>query len=112
MPAASPEAGPEERILVPVPGAGAAPGEELELTVRPEKMSISAQRPSGSDCAVRGVVTEVVYLGTSTNYNVRTSTGSDVTVFTQNATSADDLAVRGDSVWLSWEPRHSYAIGA
>jgi len=105
-------AGPEERILVPVPGAGAAPGEELELTVRPEKMSISAQRPSGSDCAVRGVVTEVVYLGTSTNYNVRTSTGSDVTVFTQNATSADDVAVRGDSVWLSWEPRHSYAIGA
>jgi spermidine/putrescine transport system ATP-binding protein len=75
-------------------------------------MGISAQAPRGSGCAVRGVVTEVVYLGTSTNYNVRTSTGADVTVFTQNATSADDVAVRGDSVWLSWEPRHSYAIGA
>ena len=105
-------AGPDERILVPVPGGGATPGGELELTVRPEKMSLSTQPPGGSECAVRGVVTEVVYLGTSTNYNVRTSTGSDVTVFTQNATSADDLAVRGDSVWLSWEPRHSYAIGA
>jgi len=105
-------AGPDERILVPVSGGGATPGGELELTVRPEKMSISTQPPGGSECAVRGVVTEVVYLGTSTNYNVRTSTGSDVTVFTQNATSADDLAVRGDSVWLSWEPRHSYAIGA
>jgi len=104
--------GPDERILVPVSGGGATPGGELELTVRPEKMSISTQPPGGSECAVRGVVTEVVYLGTSTNYNVRTSTGSDVTVFTQNATSADDLAVRGDSVWLSWEPRHSYAIGA
>jgi spermidine/putrescine transport system ATP-binding protein len=104
--------GPEERILVPVPGGRTTAGGELELTVRPEKMSISTQPPRGSDCAVRGVVTEVVYLGTSTNYNVRTSTGSDVTVFTQNATSADDLAVRGDSVWLSWEPRHSYAIGA
>jgi spermidine/putrescine transport system ATP-binding protein len=104
-------AGPEERILVPVPG-GATPGGELELTVRPEKMCISTQPPRGSYCAVRGVVTEVVYLGTSTNYNVRASTGSEVTVFTQNATSADDVAVRGDSVWLSWEPRHSYAIGA
>jgi spermidine/putrescine transport system ATP-binding protein len=105
-------AGPDERILVPVPGGHCAPGGELELTVRPEKMGISAQAPRGSGCAIRGVVTEVVYLGTSTNYNVRTSTGADVTVFTQNATSADDVAVRGDSVWLSWEPRHSYAIGA
>jgi spermidine/putrescine transport system ATP-binding protein len=105
-------AGPDERILVPVPGDHCTPGRELELTVRPEKMGISTQAPRGSACAVRGIVTEVVYLGTSTNYNVRTSTGADVTVFTQNATSADDLAVRGDSVWLSWEPRHSYAIGA
>lgn len=59
-----------------------------------------------------GTVTEVVYLGTSTNYNVTTSAGADVVVFLQNATSADDIAVRGDSVWLSWDPRHSYAIGA
>ena len=64
-------AGPDERILVPVPGGGATPGGELELTVRPEKMSLSTQPPGGSECAVRG-----------------------------------------DSVWLSWEPRHSYAIGA
>ena len=105
-------AGPGERILVPVSGGGAAPGDALELTVRPEKMSISTAPPRAADCAVRGVVTEVVYLGTSTNYNVKTSVGTDVTVFTQNATSADDVAVRGDSVWLSWEPRHSYAIGA
>ncbi|MCQ0019900.1 TOBE domain-containing protein [Actinomadura madurae] len=41
-----------------------------------------------------------------------TSAGADVVVFLQNATSADDIAVRGDSVWLSWDPRHSYAIGA
>jgi spermidine/putrescine transport system ATP-binding protein len=87
-------------------------GSQVELTVRPEKMELSANAPHGTDCAVRGTVTEVVYLGTSTNYNVRTSSGADVVVFTQNATSADDLAVRGDSIWLSWEPRHSYAIGA
>jgi spermidine/putrescine transport system ATP-binding protein len=54
----------------------------------------------------------VVYLGTSTNYNVKTSTGADVVVFTQNASSADDIAVRGDSVWLSWDPQHSSPIGA
>ena len=62
--------------------------------------------------AARGVVTEGVYLGTSTSYNVTTSTGAEVTVFDQNASSAEDLAVRGDHVFLSWNPQHSYPIGA
>ena len=61
---------------------------------------------------LRGVVTEVVYLGTSTNYNVQTSIGAGVVVFDQNAASAEDIAVRGDHVYLSWNPQHSYAIGA
>ncbi len=57
-------------------------------------------------------MTEVVYLGTSTNYNVATSPGTEVVVFDQNAASAEDVAVRGDTVYLSWNPQHSYAIGA
>ena len=61
---------------------------------------------------MRGVVTEVVYLGTSTNYNVTTSTGAEVVVFDQNASNAEDIAVRGDTVFLSWNPQHSYPIGA
>ena len=60
---------------------------------------------------VCGVVSEVVYLGTSTNYIVSTSLGADIVVFDQNASSADDIAKRGDNVYLSWNPQHSYAIG-
>ncbi|GAA2161090.1 ABC transporter ATP-binding protein [Actinomadura napierensis] len=105
--------GPDGRIEVPVrDGPAVAAGERLELTVRPEKIGIGADKPADDLCGVRGTVTEVVYLGTSTNYNVTTSTGADVVVFLQNATGADDIAVRGDGVWLSWDPRHSYAIGA
>ncbi|MEV3922124.1 ABC transporter ATP-binding protein [Actinomadura coerulea] len=105
--------GPDGRIEVPMRhGREAVAGERVELTVRPEKIGIGRDRPGDGRCAVRGTVTEVVYLGTSTNYNITTSAGADVVVFTQNATSADDIAVRGDGVWLSWEPRHSYAIGA
>jgi spermidine/putrescine transport system ATP-binding protein len=102
--------GTDERIIVPVRGA-LTEGTDLELTVRPEKIDLRLEAPGNGACQIRGTVTEVVYLGTSTNYNVRTSTGADVVVFTQNASSADDIAARGDSVWLSWEPRHSYAIG-
>jgi ABC-type Fe3+/spermidine/putrescine transport system ATPase subunit len=92
-------------------GIRVAPGDPLDVTVRPEKMTVSAQ-PGSAGCRLRGTVSEVVYLGTSTNYNVITSTGDEVTVFVQNAESSDDLVARGQDVWLCWEPRHSYAIGA
>jgi spermidine/putrescine transport system ATP-binding protein len=103
------EAGRGERIVLL---GTASAGDFVEFTVRPEKIDVRAERPGGEDCALRGIVTEVVYLGTFTNYNVRTSTGAEVVVFVQNVSSADDIAARGDSVWLSWDPRHSYAIGA
>ena len=80
-------------------------GDQLELTVRPEKIELTAERPAGSGCALRGTVTEVVYLGTSTNFAVSTTTGADIVVFQQNSASAGDVASRGDSVWLSWQPR-------
>ncbi|WP_395111063.1 ABC transporter ATP-binding protein [Actinomadura sp. SCN-SB] len=105
--------GPDDRVLVPLrPGLPVSAGDRLELTVRPEKIGIGRDRPAEALCGVRGTVSEVVYLGTSTNYNVITAAGSDMVVFTQNATSADDVAARGDTVWLSWDPRHSYAIAA
>jgi spermidine/putrescine transport system ATP-binding protein len=104
----------DERIVVPLRGGSdAAIGSTIELTVRPEKIELRTAAPATSNGSVlSGTVTEVVYLGTSTNYNVTTSTGSDVVVFLQNTSSADDLAARGDAVWLTWDPQHSYAIGA
>jgi spermidine/putrescine transport system ATP-binding protein len=105
------EVSPDERIVVPVSGGGLAPGSPLELTVRPEKIEISVTRPSGRGCVLRGEVTEVVYLGTSTSFSVTTTTGADIVVFQQNSAAADDVAARGDHVWLSWQPEHSYPIG-
>jgi spermidine/putrescine transport system ATP-binding protein len=108
--------GPDERIVVPVRHRACGQGDEIEVTVRPEKIGLSLAPPAGAGCVLRGTVTEVVYLGTSTNFNVTTSTGADVVVFVQNAAAADDdaaaVARRGDPVWLSWPPRYSYAIGS
>src|SRR5215469_15251654 len=105
------EVSPEERIIVPVTGAVPVPGSQLELTVRPEKIELSTAQPAGIGCALRGTVAEVVYLGTSTNFSVTTVAGADIVVFRQNSAIAGDLATRGDSVWLSWQPEHSYPIG-
>ena len=105
------ELGPGERIIVPVPDRVVSEGTRLELTVRPEKIDLATAQPAGEGCALRGTVTEVVYLGTSTNFSVSTTAGSDMVVFQQNSASAADVAARGDSVWLSWQPEHSYPIG-
>ena len=102
---------PDEQIIVPVQDRVVSEGSRLELTVRPEKIDLTAERPSGEGCVLRGTVTEVVYLGTSTNFSVTTSAGADVVVFQQNSASAGTMAARGDSVWLSWNPQHSYPIG-
>ena len=102
---------PDEQIIVPVQDRAVSEGSRLELTVRPEKIDLTTERPAGEGCALRGTVTEVVYLGTSTNFSVSTSAGADVVVFQQNSASAGNVAARGDSVWLSWNPQHSYPIG-
>ena len=101
----------DEQIIVPAQDRAVGEGSRLELTVRPEKIDLTTERPAGEGCALRGTVTEVVYLGTSTNFSVTTSVGADVVVFQQNSASAGDMAARGDSVWLSWNPHHSYPIG-
>ena len=105
------EVSPEERVIVPVADHGVAPGVPLELTVRPEKIQLSTIRPAGAGCVLRGSVTEVVYLGTSTNFSVTTTTGADIVVFQQNSAAAGEAVERGDNVWLSWQPEHSYPIG-
>ncbi|GII05645.1 ABC transporter ATP-binding protein [Planobispora takensis] len=87
-------------------------GDPISVTVRPEKITISTEEPSGDISAVRGTVSEVVYLGLYNSYAVRLADGAEVTVFQQNALDSSSTAERGDAVWLSWQPHHSYAIGS
>jgi spermidine/putrescine transport system ATP-binding protein len=103
----------QDRVVVPVGGA-TRPGDKLEVSVRPEKIDMHRGVPpvaSTGGSVLSGVVNEVVYHGTSTNYTVATAAGADFTVFDQNASNADDLADRGDRVYLTWAPQHSYLIG-
>ncbi|MCW2907267.1 MAG: spermidine/putrescine transporter ATPase subunit [Actinomycetia bacterium] len=105
------EVSPDERIIVRAGRSELTVGQEVELTVRPEKIELAAGPGPAGGCALRGTVTEVVYLGTSTSFSVHTTTGADVVVFQQNSASADTPVGRGDEVWLTWDPQHSYPIG-
>ncbi|MGI5491845.1 ABC transporter ATP-binding protein [Microtetraspora malaysiensis] len=101
--------GPDDRVVVPIREA-VAEDDTVELTVRPEKITISTERPEGDLSMVAGTVSEVVYLGTSNSYAVALAGGAEITVFQQNAHDSTTTAERGDTVWLSWQPQHSYAL--
>jgi spermidine/putrescine transport system ATP-binding protein len=105
------ELGPDERVVVP----GCGPGAEVELTVRPEKTTLRpADDPPGDGASrLRGRVTEVVYLGTSTSYTVTATGGSTLTVYRQNLAPGDEREPGvGDEVWVSWRPEHSWVLEA
>jgi spermidine/putrescine transport system ATP-binding protein len=101
-----------ERVLLR-DADGLRAGQRVEIVVRPEKMALHADEapPPPSHCVLRGTVAEVVYLGTSTTYSVRTMGGAEVVVYRQNAaTAAGDEVVAGQAGWLSWLPEHSYVL--
>ena len=105
--------GPDQRVLVADAGP-VAQGEEVELAVRPEKMVLRAEHdpPPPDRCALRVTVTEVVYLGTSTQYRTVTDTGTAVAVYRQNASATPGAEVlTGQVGWLEWPPEHSYVLG-
>ncbi|MFL6190291.1 MAG: ABC transporter ATP-binding protein [Actinomycetes bacterium] len=105
--------GPDQRVLVT--DVGQAPqSQEVELAVRPEKMVLRGEHdpPPPDRCALRVTVTEVVYLGTSTQYRTVTDAGTAVAVYRQNASATPGAEVlTGQVGWLEWPPEHSYVLG-
>ena len=97
-------------------------GVRASAGIRPEKLRLhhvdADGRPTGpvgdGEHEVRGVVTEVVYLGASTHSVVDVGGGVHLTVQEQNQESSVDraLARRGESVLLTWRPEHVVRLGS
>ncbi len=95
-------------------------GEDGVFSIRPEKIRLrradearKADDDSGDLCEARGVVRDVVYLGSSTHSVVDLDVGGYLTVLQQNLESSNDhaLAYRGEDVHLTWQRTHVVALG-
>lgn len=75
-------------------------------------MRIGTDAPGEDVSRVPGTVTETVYMGSSTHYQVDIGGGEEVTVYQQNASGSTLVAQRGEAVWLSWRPEHSFALSS
>jgi putrescine transport system ATP-binding protein len=78
-------------------------GSTVWLSVRPEKVQISATKPEGVDNCVAGTVWDIAYTGSTSTYHVRLKDG---TIIKSQAVNQRALADRPftweDEVWLHW----------
>ena len=80
---------------------GAGVGETVWLALRPEKIALARERPTGDINTLAGNVAEIGYRGDRSIYKVRLSDRSFMLVALPNAGSRADFK-QGDIVWVHW----------
>jgi spermidine/putrescine transport system ATP-binding protein len=88
-------------------------GDGIIVGVRPEKMRVldaadAAEVPEHHN-RITGRVSDVSYMGVSTQYLVMTPWDQEITVFEQNVVVGDRSEV-GDDVVIHWSPRHTFGL--
>lgn len=85
---------------------------EITVGVRPEKLRLHREAPApdaGVNVVGPGRITDVSFIGVSTQYSVQVPGAGDVQVFAQNV-EAGPAAREGDEVWLSWLAEHTFGL--
>ncbi len=80
---------------------GIAPGDPAHLTIRPEKCRVGRTAENGGDAlSIPGQVSQVVYLGSITEYHMQFAADLDAVVEVHNAGPAEAFAP-GDTAYLN-----------
>ncbi len=95
-----------EGHFIPIPGKAGGVDERETLLVRPERVSISAER-SASDPVFAGTVREVTYRGVGWRYAVDTAIGRLLVV---DPTARSRRADVGGAVYLNWKVDDSFVL--
>lgn len=99
------------RILLPSSRNKSAANKVL-VGIRPEKINIHAGGASpGRNALEGGVVTDISFVGVSTQYQVEMPWKQEIMVFEQNDGGAPNIR-KGDHVTLTWEPHFTFALNS
>jgi len=94
---------------IPVPaGHGFHAGEKGYLSIRPEKIFF-LEDPGHADCAVSGIIEEIIYMGDITKYYVRLGEGELLIVKQHNREGIRQRS-HGEKVWMGWSPVNSVVL--
>lgn len=84
-------------------GISCTENQKLWVAVRPEKMTISRERPDKDHNLIKGVVDEIAYLGNQSVYRIKTDSGMILRVTRSNLSRHDEDAISWDDVvYLDW----------
>jgi spermidine/putrescine transport system ATP-binding protein len=90
-------------------------GERVSLSLRPEKISLSQHRPEPlpeNRNAVRGVIEDMIYLGSMTRFWIRTGEEKLMVESSHGRFFLDEERPPrwGDEVWVSWSANDGYLL--
>ena len=87
-------------------------GETVTLVLRPEKISLKPKTETAAPGVLHGIVTETMYLGTDTNFQVELGHGSVLEVRDQNSLTGAARFRVGDEVALIVAPNAARVLHA
>ncbi len=102
------------KLIAPAARARHAAQTDAWVGVRPEKVFLAhtgSETDDGSNMLRGAVVTDVSFVGVSTQYLAKLPWGQELMVFEQN-TGARELFRPGDTVDLHWMPAHTFLLDA
>ncbi|MFH1104769.1 MAG: ABC transporter ATP-binding protein [Actinomycetota bacterium] len=80
----------------------------VRIGVRPEKLAVHHSGEANDANTLTGTVTDVSFIGVSTQYLIQTDLGTSMAAVQQN-TGAPGF-VPGERVTLSWAPEHTFVV--
>ncbi|HQZ11817.1 MAG TPA: polyamine ABC transporter ATP-binding protein [Devosia sp.] len=84
-------------------GVDCAPDQTLWYAIRPEKITLTRERPEGDANITRGFVEDIAYLGDMSVFQVLLDSGKRIRVTKANSRRGDPDAISWDEhVWANW----------
>jgi spermidine/putrescine transport system ATP-binding protein len=104
---------PDIQLRVPL-GEQPPPSSAVTVAIRPEKLRLVAEPHSRVENCLPGVIQEVIYIGTDTQFLVSLAQGLTIRVRQQNHISTPDRRAysgdRGDRVYVAWAPESALLL--
>jgi spermidine/putrescine transport system ATP-binding protein len=93
--------------------SAAAVGDQVAVSIRPEKIRIHESRPEPQPNLFEVAVDRVAYIGSDTQLFMTMPYGAKVRAYDQNELSTVDenyFYAAGDQAWISWRPENALVL--
>jgi spermidine/putrescine transport system ATP-binding protein len=100
-----------DRGQIVAPRGERAPGDEIQVTVRPEKISVAPFDDDPNCSRVTATVADTIYLGSMVELIVQLDSGERLAVRRTDVDEVDAFAP-GDPITIYWRARHAWVVAS